>query len=458
MTPGADTADALVIRKGRIIDPARGVDRVGDMALAGGKIAERAPAGARVFDASNLIVTPGFIDLHVHLREPGGEHKETIATGCAAAAAGGFTAVTCMPNTTPALDTPERIAQVVQRAEQAGTCRVLPIAAITRGRAGRELTDFRALLDAGAVAFSDDGDGVQDDDVMRAAFEQARACDALVIQHCEVNSLSAGGVLHRGPTADALGLPGIDPAAEEAMIERDLQLVRETGARYHVAHISTARSVELVRQAKREGLPVTTEVCPHHLLLTDRDCADGNSDLKMHPPLRSAEDVEACRAGLLDGTIDCLVTDHAPHTAEEKAVGFRNAPFGIVGLETIVPLLATNLVGGGLLDWSRFLALLSVNACGVLGLERPTLAQGRRADVCLIDPDANWTIRAADFHSRSRNTPFDGWPVSVRPVATIRRGHFTYLWPGGAARRDDVTPPPGSVSPSQNGRFTGTLP
>ncbi len=442
MTPGADTADALVIRQGRIIDPARRIDRVGDLALAGGRIVERAPAGARTFDASGLIVAPGLIDLHVHLREPGGEHKETIATGCAAAAAGGFTAVACMPNTTPALDTPERISQVLRRAEQVGACRVLPIAAITRGRAGRELTDFQALRNAGAVAFSDDGDGVQDDNVMRAAFEQARACDALVIQHCEVKSLSAGGVLHQGPTAEALGLPGIDPAAEEAMIERDLRLVRETGARYHVAHISTARAVALVRQAKGEGLPVTTEVCPHHLLLTDRDCAQGNPDFKMHPPLRTGQDVEACRAGLQDGTIDCLVTDHAPHTAEEKAVGFQGAPFGIVGLETIVPLLATSLVGGGLLDWSRFAALLTRNAHGVLGLAPRTLEPGQPGDVCLIDPDGHWTIRAADFHSLSRNTPFDGWPVSVRQMATLRGGHFTYLGSRATARCPEVTTGP----------------
>ncbi|MCH7814163.1 MAG: amidohydrolase family protein, partial [Planctomycetes bacterium] len=221
----------------------------------------------------------------------------------------------------------------------------------------------------------------------------------------------------------------------------------DTGARYHVAHISPAGAVALVRQVKGEGLPVTTEVCPHHLLLTDRDCAEGNPDFKMHPPLRTGQDLEACRAGLQDGTIDCLVTDHAPHTAEEKAVGFQGAPFGIVGLETIVPLLATSLLGGGLLDWSRFVALLTGNAHGVLGLGPPTLVPGQLADMCLIDPDANWTIRVADFQSRSRNTPFDGWPVSVRPVATIRDGRFTYVWPGATARCDNVDAAPVSGSP-----------
>jgi dihydroorotase len=258
------------------------------------------------------------MDLHVHLREPGQGHKETIETGTRSATAGGFTYVVCMPNTNPPLDEPERIRWVILRAREVGNCEVAPVACITRGRAGKELTDFAALKAAGAVAFSDDGDGVEDDNVMARAFEQAAACDALLIQHCEFRALSAGGVMHLGDVSRRLGLPGLDPKSEEAMIERDISLCRKTPARYHVAHISTARAVELVRRAKAEGLPVTTEVCTHHLMLTDDACATADPNTKMHPPLRPQSDVDACRQGLLDGTIDCIVTDHAPHTAEEK--------------------------------------------------------------------------------------------------------------------------------------------
>lgn len=434
------TSASVVIRGGRVIDPARRYDRIGDLAVVDGRIAEHAPAGTPQLDAAGLIVCPGLFDPHVHLREPGGEHKETIETGCAAAAAGGFTTVACMPNTTPPLDNPEDIERVVARADQLGTCRVLPVAAITRGRAGKELTDFAALRSAGAVAFSDDGDGVEDQAVMHQALLRAKAIGAVLIQHCEFKSLAAAGVLHRGPTAEALGLPGIDPAAEVAMIERDLRLVRQTRARYHVAHISTARSVELVRQAKAEGLPVTAEVCPHHLLLTDRDCAGADPNFKMKPPLRPAEDLRACIEAVLDGTIDCLVTDHAPHTAAEKAVGFPEAPFGIVGLETIVALLGSELVeaAGGGLDWSGLIARLSHNSFAVLGLPTPALLPGRVADLCLIDPRGDWTITPGDFLSRSSNTPFGGRRVSARPVATVLAGRFTYLHPTERARLEQA--------------------
>jgi len=421
---------SLLIRGGRIIDPARHVDARGDLLILDGRIADptsRSNGAVPEFDARDLLVCPGLFDMHVHLREPGGEHKETIATGCAAAAAGGFTAVACMPNTRPPLDDPELVAGVIHRAEQAGLCRVFPVAAITRGRLGKELTDFVALAGAGAVAFSDDGDGVEDDAVMTEALRRAREADAVLIQHCEFKRLSAGGVMHRGPTAEALNLPGIDPAAEESMIERDIRLVARTGGRYHVAHISTARSVEMVRQAKREGLPVTAEVCPHHLLLTDRDCAGADPNFKMSPPLRTPEDVATCLEAVLDESIDCLVTDHAPHTSAEKAAGFREAPFGIVGLETAVGLLGTELVRPGRLDWSGFVRRMTCSAYSVLGLPAPTLTPGSRADLCLIDPNCDWTIDPARFLSRSHNTPFSGRRVTVRPVATLLAGRWTYL-------------------------------
>ncbi|MHC4610916.1 MAG: dihydroorotase, partial [Planctomycetota bacterium] len=431
------TSASMVLRGGRIIDPVRGYDRVGDLAVVDGCIAARPPVGGKrapEFDATGLIVCPGLIDLHVHLREPGGEHKETIKTGCAAAAAGGFTAVACMPNTTPPLDNPELVAMVADRAREAGTCRVLPIAAITRGRTGQELTDFAALRSAAAVAFSDDGDGIEDDAVMREACIRAAALGAVLIQHCEFKSLSGGGVMHEGPTAEALGLPGIDPAAEEAMLERDLEFVRETRARYHVAHISTSRSVEFVRQAKAQGLPVTAEVCPHHLLLTERDCASGDPDFKMNPPLRTAADARACREAVLDGTIDCFVTDHAPHTGDEKSAGFLEAPFGIVGLETIVALLGSELVGPGLLDWNGLIARLTCNSCAVLGLPMPSLLPGRAADLCLIDPQTDWNISPSEFVSGSANTPFADRRVSVRPVATLLAGRLAHFHPAERAR------------------------
>ena len=425
--PANRQSKPLLIRGGRIIDPVRGTDRVGDLAVVDGSIVADAPAGAVVFDAAGLIVGPGLVDIHVHLREPGGEHKEDIQSGCAAAAAGGFTTVACMPNTNPPLDRPGVIRQVRRRADQVGTCRVLPVAAITQGRIGKRLTDFRALLDAGAVAFSDDGDGVEDDGLMREALAQAREVDAVLIQHCECKAVSAGGVLNCGPTAEALGLPGIDPRAEEAMLERDLDLVRQTGARYHAAHVSTKGSIDLVRQAKADGLPVTAEVCPHHLLLTEEACAGGDPVFKMNPPLRTAADVAACVEALLDGTLDCLVTDHAPHTEAEKAVGFPQAPFGVIGLETALAVVGTELVGADRLDWPAFLSRLSCNPLRIIGLDQPSLAPGQPADLCVIDPAAEATISPEMLRSRSRNCPFVGRRVSVLPVGTVWRGQLTYL-------------------------------
>ena len=421
-------SNSFVIRGGRIIDPASAVDRVDDLIVVDGNFAPAgvAPKGLPVIDAEGLIVCPGLIDMHVHLREPGAEHKETIETGSRAAAAGGFTAVACMPNTTPPMDNPETLKLVLDRAARAGHCRVYPIAAITRGRGGTDLIDMNALRDGGAVAFSDDGDGVEDDAVMRRALQRARRIDALVIQHCEFKSISAGGVMHKGVVSQRLGLPGIDPAAEEEMIRRDIALVRETGARYHVAHISTRGAIELVRRAKAENLPVTAEVCTHHLALTDQACLERDPNTKMHPPLRSADDVSACLAGLVDGTIDCIVTDHAPHSAEEKGSGFVTAPFGIVGLETSLPLAAKTLVGGGRMDWPRLIHQMSTAPAALLGVPGGSLSAGQPADITLIDPVARFRIEPARFRSKSRNTPFGGNQALGRVVATILGGAMTY--------------------------------
>lgn len=419
--------DALLIRRGRIIDPARGRDEISDVAIVDGIISEAAPRDADVFDASNLIVCPGLMDIHVHLREPGQTHKETIETGTAAAAAGGFTFVACMPNTNPPLHHPDVVREVIRRAAAADHCTVGPVACITKDRQGRELTDFAALQEAGAVAFSDDGDGVEDDAVMRAAFERARELDAVLIQHCEYRSISAGGVMHLGAVSRRLGLPGLDPRSEEAMIERDIGLCRETGGRYHVAHISTARGVELVRRAKLDGLSVTAEVSPHHLLLTDEACADADPNTKMHPPLRTAADVEACRKGLLDRTIDCIATDHAPRTVQEKAAGFQDAPPGIVGLETAVGLAARAMVQSGSADWPQLIAWLTIGPAKVLGLPRDAIRIGEPADLTLIDPQAQWVVDPQRFRSKGRNTPFSGWKLGAAPVGTVRRRRMTWI-------------------------------
>lgn len=411
---------ALIIRGGRIVDPFTGRDEVADLAIVDGAIAEPAPAGAVEIDAVGLIVCPGLMDIHVHLREPGQTHKETIASGTAAAAAGGFTFVACMPNTRPALDEPERVRFVMDRASSAGLCEVGAIAAITRGRGGRELVDFAALRAAGAVAFSDDGDGVEDDELMRAAMEAARQSDTVLIQHCEYKAISAGGVMHAGKVARRLALPGLDPRSEEAMIERDVELCRQTGARYHVAHISTARAIEIVRKAKHDRLCVTAEVTPHHLVLTDQACCGLDPNTKMHPPLRGPEDVMACIEGLLDGTIDCIASDHAPHTAEEKSHGFRQAPPGIVGLETTVAVAARVMVESRRADWTRLIGWLTTGPAAVLGKPPHTIQPGRRANLTLIDPAAVWTVDPGRFASKGRNTPFGGWELRGRALATVR--------------------------------------
>ncbi len=412
--------DSLLLRGGHVIDPFAQRDEIADVFVVAGRIAKDAPRHARVLDVSGCIVCPGLMDIHVHLREPGFTHKETIETGTAAAAAGGFTYVACMPNTKPPIDSPEVLRFILDRAREIGHCAVAPVATITRGRQGRELTDFAALIEHGAVAFSDDGDGVNDDGVMRLAFEQAARTGALLIQHCEYRHLSAGGVMHLGEVSRRLGFPGLDPRSEEAMIERDIDLCRRTGARYHVAHISTAVAVEMVRRAKKDGLPVTTEVCTHHLILTHETCADADPNTKMPPPLREQADVDACREALLDGTIDCIITDHAPHAPDEKALGFLKAPAGIVGLETAVGLSAKAMLDTGLAAWPQLITWLTAHPARVLGRRAFPIQPGEIADLSILDPRKSWTVDPEGFLTKSRNTPFAGWKLGVSTVATVR--------------------------------------
>ncbi len=421
----------LLIRHGRIVDPTQALDQTADLVLAEGRVAAigqfEPGAGDRVIDAGGCIVCPGLIDMHVHLREPGYEDKETIETGTAAAAAGGFTAVACMPNTNPPLDNDSQIEFVLRQAARSGQVRVWPIGALTRGRAGRELAEIGLMVRAGAVAFSDDGDAVADAGVCLRAMQYVAMFDKLFIQHCEEPSLAAGGCMHAGTTATRLGMPAIPALAEEIIILRDIALARQAGVRYHVAHISTAGAVELVRQAKRSGGRVSAEVCPHHLLLTDACCASFDPNFKMNPPLRSRSDVDACLEAVRDGTIDCLVTDHAPHTHAEKELGFQDAPFGIVGLETAVALWIKALIEPGVLDWSGFVQAASTRPAELLGIPGGSLRAGAPGDVTIIRPDHEWTIDARAFRSKGRNTPFDGWQVRGKAVATIVGGQIRYI-------------------------------
>jgi len=420
----------ILIKAGRVIDPASGIDMVADVLLADGNVARighglSAPDG-EVLDARGLIVCPGLIDIHVHLREPGNEGAETIATGTAAAVAGGFTSVACMPNTKPAIDNETAVEFIYRQTDHEGSCNVYPIGAVTKGRRGEELAEMGQMIRAGAVGFSDDGRGVNNTAVMFRALQYVRMFDKPILQHCEDESLVRGGVMNGGKTAIRLGLPGMNPVAEDLMIQRDLMLVEQTRARYHVCHISTARAVELVRQAKAAGLPVTCEVCPHHLLLTEESCSTYDTNFKMNPPLRTRHDVEACRQGVADGTIDCLVTDHAPHALQDKDLEFLDAPFGIIGLETAIPLYIKALIEPGLIDWVSLIERLTVRPAAVLSLPKGTLAPGADADVTLIDPEMEWTVDVRQFRSKSRNCPFDGWTVRGRAVTTIVGGRIKY--------------------------------
>ncbi len=429
-------AKKIFIRGGRLIDPGA-IDGLWDVLIEDGCIAAiQAPgeipmvavdpgnARMEILDAAERIVCPGLIDLHVHLREPGFEHKETIESGTRAAAAGGFTAVCAMPNTNPPNDCPDVTVFMIKRAEAAGYCRVYPVAAITRGMAGRVLTDFASLKAAGAAAFSDDGLPVTDAAVMRKAMAAARALDAVVIPHCEVPELMAGGVLNEGPVARRLGVGGIPNVAESIMVMRDIALSELTGARLHIAHVSTAESVRAIREAKSRGLSVTAETAPHYFTLTEDAVEAYGTRAKMNPPLRSARDKEAVLAGLADGTIDAIATDHAPHSASEKSQPLDRAPNGVVGLETALSL-GLELVRNGYLDMAGLIRKMSTLPAAILGIDR-AIAIGRAADLTVFDPEDAFVATDTCFFSAARNSPFLGWSLKGRAMATIRGKTIVY--------------------------------
>lgn len=418
----------ILIKGGRVLDPSRGFDQTADVLIADGRIAriERGiAASAEVLDASGRVVVPGLIDIHVHLREPGQGHKETIRTGCRSAAAGGFTSLVCMPNTAPPLDSPELLQSVIDRGRGADA-RVYPVACITVGQKGETLADLAGLRRAGAVAFSDDGFPVGSEDLMRKALEGSARLGCPIAPHEEVKALTAGGHMHDGEVSRGLGIKGMPAEGEAGMIERDLRLLEQVGGRLHVLHVSVARAVGLIRDAKRRGLPVTAEACPHHFVLTDEAVRAHGTLAKMSPPLRSAEDVEAVRAGLADGTLDAIATDHAPHAADEKALPFDRAPFGIVGLETALGLTLTHLVAPGILSLSGAIARLTCIPARIVGIRGGTLQAGDIADVAVIDPDLEWTVEPGQFRSKSRNTPFAGRRLKGKAVATLLGGQMTY--------------------------------
>ena len=420
---------SLLIQNGRVIDPSQQMDRVTNLLIEDGRIAaydaERRE-GIEVIDAAGKIVAPGLIDMHVHLREPGREEDETIATGTAAALAGGFTSVACIPNTEPPLDTQGAVEFVRGQAARADNCNVFVIACVSKNREGKELAEIGQLVEAGAVAFSDDGSPISDPELMRRAFEYCLMFDKPVLNHPEILELTQRGVMHEGLTSMLLGLSGMPAAAEDAMVSRDIALAEATGGRYHLMHVSTAGSVDAVRRAKRRGVRVTTEVCPHHFTLTDECLRSFDANFKMNPPLRGKEHVDACIEGLRDGTIDCIVTDHAPHAKEKKIQELDRAPFGIIGLETSLGLVVTQLIQPGHLDWPTALSKMTVNPARILGLDKGTLKIGADADVTIIDPDARWTVDPAAFRSKSTNTPFGGWELTGRAEATIVGGRVKY--------------------------------
>jgi dihydroorotase len=419
----------VLIKGGHVIDPGRW-NGPADVLIEAGKIARigpgaPAPKEAKVLQAAGRLVLPGFVDVHVHFREPGFEYKENIQTGTAAAVAGGFTSVCCMPNTNPVNDNQSITEFILERAKAAGQAHVFPIGAITKGSEGKELAEIGDLRRAGCVAISDDGRPVMNSLVMRRAMEYARAFDIPVVDHCEDLHLSEGGCMNEGLVSTELGLPGIPSAAEDVMVARNLSLAELTGARLHLAHISTAGSVRMVREAKARGIHVTAEACPHHFTLTEETARGYNTHAKMNPPLRTWQDVQAIKDGLRDGTIDVIATDHAPHAPQEKQQEFTEAPFGIVGLETALSL-TLGLVEEGVLTLESAVAKLTVQPAKAFGLAKGALEAGADADLVLVDPQAQWEVDPTRFRSKSRNTPFTGWKVKGLVMLTMVEGREVF--------------------------------
>ena len=424
----------MIIKNGRVIDPANQIDQVLDIIIRDGKIVEigsniadsKTSDTTEVIDANGLIVAPGLIDIHVHLREPGDEEEETIASGSAAAVAGGFTSIVCMPNTNPAIDNESTVDYVHRQAARANMANVFASGAITKGRNGEELAEMGQMLRAGAVAFTDDGSGVQNPTVMLKAFSYVKMFDKVLMQHCQCNQLAGSGVMNSGYHATVLGLPGMSPLAEEVMLQRDVQLAKAAGGRLHAQHISTAGSVKILRQAKAEGVKVTAEVTPHHLLLDEECLYDYDTNYKMNPPLRSKADVKAIIEAVQDGTIDCLATDHAPHLLSEKELEFLAAPFGIIALDCALGLYAKALIEPGHIDWPRMIEMMTIKSAEIVDLEKGTLNVGADADIVLIDPNMKWQVDISRFKSKSRNCPWHGWELPARAIYTIVGGEVKF--------------------------------
>jgi dihydroorotase len=414
----------LIIRNGRIIDPSIDRDEVADLYVTRGRVSAEPPnIGCEVIDARNLVVTPGLIDIHVHLREPGQTHKETIETGSQAAAAGGFTSVVCMPNTDPPADNPSAISWISDRARDGACVNVFPTGAITKGLKGEEMAPIGSMVQAGIVAITDDGHCVQNHEVMRRAVEYARMFDLAVLDHCQDYNMVGSGVMHEGYWSSVLGLDGWPRAGEELMVMRNILLAELCKARIHCQHLSSGGSVRLLREARSRGIQVTGELCPHHIALTDEFVSSFDTNYKMNPPLRAREDIDALIEGVADGTITVLGSDHAPHAFFEKEVEFDRAPFGIVGLETELALFLTILVHRTkAIDIKHLITMYTISPSTLLRLQKGTLASGADADITLIDPDLEWTYRKEHSFSHSRNTPFDGWELKGRAVRTIVGG------------------------------------
>ncbi len=433
----------ILLEGGRLIDPSQRLDRTTNLLIADGRIAayDAVATGAEeVIDATGKIVAPGLIDMHVHLREPGREEDETILTGTTAAVAGGFTSIACIPNTEPPVDTQASVEFIQHQAARADQCNVFVVACVSKNREGKELAEMGQLVQAGAVAFSDDGSPVYDAELMRRAIEYCQMFDKPILNHAEVRELTQDGVMHEGLMSMILGLGGMPAVAEDVMTARDIALAEATGGRIHIMHVSSSGSIELIRRAKARGVRVTTEVCPHHFTLTDESLRSFDSNFKMSPPLRGQEHVDACIAAVADDTIDVICTDHAPHAREKKMRELDLAPFGIVGLETALGLVITRLVEPGHLDWSAALAKMTINPARILGINKGTLAIGADADVTVIDPDVLWSVDPASFRSKSVNTPFAGWKLRGRADTVIVSGRVKHRVSPAASRPDSRRP------------------